>query len=454
MKKRISLVILGCLISTLSYSKVLMLKDVIASTEKYLPEILEAQRNVDVKSAQLGVAKGAFDTRLIGSYYDRVDGYYDTRSFDLKVEKPLSFFNSKLYGGLRRGEGNIPVYESQLETLSEGEYYLGIELSLLKDALKDKRRANLNKKIIDLENERNNLVIKRKKIKATAELTYWSWVSKGYILQSQRELLEMLEKRRKGLRVRVRNGDIASIYLVETDQYILKRKNEILNAQKNFAEAGFKLSRYSRAQDGNVSKLNISVLPEVSVLEGIKPLTEKELSFQKGFIADISNKIRKNEIEVQLNRNNLLPKLNLKASYAEDAGMGNNKVFTEEAKLGLSLEIPIERRQVRNSLRRSKAKQKALRYKKQSIVEKLTNRVETHKRNIEILKGIITNSKEEIDLHLKLIRAEKEKIKNGQSDFFVLNIRENSYIDSRLKYLKSLFIYKRNMVALSLLTSD
>ena len=90
---------------------------------------------------------GEFDLNVISKVDSRVEGYYDGDYFDVFLEKPLQFLNSKIYAGYRKSEQDFPLYEGKMKTLDEGESVVGVQLSLL-------RNRNIDPKRLKLQNSR------------------------------------------------------------------------------------------------------------------------------------------------------------------------------------------------------------------------------------------------------------------------------------------------------------
>ena len=77
------------------------------------PDVINSLLDLNKNRERQRSLSGQFDAKLKGQTDSRYDGYYDGKSYKLQIEKPLPYFNSKIYSGYRRSNGDYPVYEGK-----------------------------------------------------------------------------------------------------------------------------------------------------------------------------------------------------------------------------------------------------------------------------------------------------------------------------------------------------
>ena len=231
-------------------------KEVIASTLKHFPMILQSLMDIELAKNKERESLGAFDAKFKVKNDQRIEGYYSGNLTEVKIEKPLTILNARIYGGHRVGRGAFPDYEGKYETLDGGESMLGFSLSLLQDRDIDLKRLKLlNNKINTSQKEQKSKKSVAVKVKKMAIKSYWKWLAKYKTYLVLKDLYELSQNRQKALIKKIKRGDIANIYQIENKQYILKRKNKVLEAKQELENAALELSLYYRDDEGKPKTL-------------------------------------------------------------------------------------------------------------------------------------------------------------------------------------------------------
>jgi outer membrane protein TolC len=441
--------------SSLIQAKELSLEQVLSSTKKHHPKILEVIQKVSELEGEVKSNEGQFDSSIKFDSQERMEGFYDGDVIDGKIEKPFQWANSKVFLGQRQSQGKFAEYEGDFKTLENGETFVGFQLSLLKNRAIDKKRFKLIASQLKLNQSEDNLRLTEIMVINEATKAYWQWVAYGKIFKVYDELLEVAVNRDKGLRRRVKKGDLAKIYITENQQYILKRRSKREEAKNDFLKASFYLSLYRRDDNGDIKVPKIEELPK-EIKVDFQEVTKKQLENDFAKIIKTSPAIHMIEMEIEkmrqsrkLGENDLLPNLDLKFQRSNHIGAIEQGIDNEEAKISVNLSIPIERRLGKGKIAKADAKIYQLTRKKQFLSEKLYVGLQNFHNSLEISKNIIKNSKEEFRLTDILVNQELKRFQSGASDFFVVNIREQNRADAnitlikaRLKYLKTLSEYQ------------
>jgi hypothetical protein len=78
--------------------------------------------------------------------------------------------------------------------------------------------------MLELEQAQFDVLLTPSGVQQRALITYWRWVTTGRQLQIYQELLELGKDREAGLKVQIRKGNLAQIYLTENRQNITRRQ--------------------------------------------------------------------------------------------------------------------------------------------------------------------------------------------------------------------------------------
>ncbi len=100
------------------------LSDVLRSASEFYPSILAAQAGIQEQQAGILAANGAFDPRIDGSVYSRINGLYDSNYTGAGFYQDLSFMGAEVFSDYSVSNGNFPVYENQFVTSDAPDWVL------------------------------------------------------------------------------------------------------------------------------------------------------------------------------------------------------------------------------------------------------------------------------------------------------------------------------------------
>lgn len=434
------------------------LHEVIASTFKHHPMIISQLKEFEVAENYVRQNAGLFDLNLKSNAEGYTDGYYDGKAFNVFLEKPLFYMNSKAFAGYRQSQGDFPVYSQELVTQNEGEVFAGLMVSLLRDRAIDSKRFKYLMAQQDFLQSDFALNLQFIELQQAAATAYFQWVTDLEKMRVQKDLLDLAESRVQSFERRIKKGDLAKIYGVENKQYILERKYELnLQEQKLFASS-LMLSLFFRDQDGNpiilrpnnktkVDDLNSKKIKEQNAL--IQLVNSKDLT-----IRTLESQRIQADADRKMGANDLIPRLDVKYQVSQDHGIAEASKDPLEQKMYLSLEIPIERRLGTGRINAAKAKREALDFKIRFQKEKNSTRVMTLLNKLKVFKDNFVLTKEEIELASKLREAEILKFNKGASDFILVNLREENLAKSKIKNLTAYLDYNTYFIELQSLAVE
>lgn len=421
---------------------IISLEDVLSSADQHYPEIKEILLAVKSSEQDRLSKEGSFDTKLELDGYSRADGYYNGDFIKVSLKKNLPVYGIKVYGGYKVSDGDFPLYEGEMDTLDGGEYSAGFSIPLLRNRDLDMDRLAVLIGSNKVTAKQIELLQRKVAIREQAMHAYWTWIATGRVLTVYQMLYDIAVERQKGLGKKLKKGDIAKIYLSENQQYILKRQAKLYEAENYFKNASRNLSLFIRDKEGkpfvpSLNNLNKSFLFD----EAIKPHQFKNLV--NGLIKnhpkmkDIDNKLNKFKLLEQGAEAEILPQLDFGFEFRRDTGLGSKSLAGDDQRFMFQFSLPFENRKAKGKLSSAKIMQNSISLKKQLLSEqlsvKLNNLIDTIDASIKVFK----NGQEEVLLAEKLEKAEQTRFFQGDSDFFVVNLREQMTAEARIRNIQS-----------------
>ncbi|MFN0025488.1 MAG: TolC family protein [Parvularculaceae bacterium] len=417
--------------------------DVLAASAAHFPDILEALANR--RSAQSGLteAQGAFDLVFEAEGKDYVSGFYSGREVGARVRQEIAPLGASVYGGYRVSDGTFPVYEDIRFTNSGGEVKVGAVFSLLRDRSIDERRFALNDARLAVDEADLDVLLTRVGVQHRALIAYWRWVAAGRQLAVYEELLTIAEGRQAGLEEQVRAGARARIFLTENQQNISRRQRLAAEASRTFLAAAFDLSFYLRDGAGSPLAPDRSALPPVTVLtappeapaigeDDLPPILAARPELRALGVA-----LARARQRVALGRNALQPRLEALAEVSRDFGSiaeGGASRDSTDTIIGLKFTVPLQRRDARGKLARAEADLEALEQRRRKAEERMEIDLRTILLDRDTSGALMRIASQEVDQSAAMQRAELQRFNSGASDFFLVNLREETAADARIRF--------------------
>jgi len=424
-------------------------EQVVQSGLKFYPDVINGLLAIEESENRLRQSRGAFDARLTGDLDSRTEGFYGGDHYKVQIEKPLPYLNSRLYAGARQSYGEFPPYEGKYDTLSRGENFAGLSISLLRNSLIDLNRFNIQNETQNVELAKLELDNIKIMIQTLALKAYWQWIVKGNQLKVYKEILDLALTRASQIEKRIKVGDLAQIYKTENLQYIKKREAQVKETELEFKKAAFYLSLFYRDSSGKVIPLENKKLTDLNELSLVKEAPKKEFDgvYNTALAKNINLKKilaqeKQSQLGIRLGQNEILPKVDLNVEWNRDNGEGPTRLMGEENRILLSVEVPIEYNRGLGLKRASKAQQEQLIYRSQLEKEKLKTQVQALVTEVNTFADVYKVTRDEVEFSRLLSKAEYRKFSQGASDLILVNLREETYAEAQIRNLETLLNYK------------
>jgi outer membrane protein TolC len=422
----------------------------------YSPKILSALEKQNITTAKILEAEGAFDTSIEQSLYSRLNGFYDGQQADTRIVQPLRDFNAKISAGYRLSDGSFPVYEDQRITTDDGELLLGLQVSLLRNRAIDPKRlklqdAELEQAIVDAD-----VALLQVALQEQAVTYYWEWLAAGMVHHVYKDLLAIAEERQKNFVIRAEKGDIARIFVTENEQYILQRKTEVNNAERDVAIKANQLGFYARDGLGNPIIPTSDMMPTVfpPATHHIDMAAFKERLNLRPELVQFAVKEDQLALQERYGENLLLPQLDVKLEFSDDIAPGPPSREMSESIIKADVSIPFQRREAKGYIAQAKAQQRQLGYEVQLVRDSLNMKLHNALVALNAAEDYVAITKQEIELATTMQQAEKIRFDNGDSDFFLLNMRDENVAKARIKHIIAQQQYQQSLTQLYALNMD
>jgi hypothetical protein len=440
MKNKKNIILFLFFIPLHSFSHTGPLQNILQQVEQKAITLLIEETKIEALRGKNLAAQGAFDFTLKGEIMDRLDGYYKTQEQTIGIERKIPFMASQLGIYYKRGIGDFPLYEDEKETLIKGEIGIKGSLSLLKNRQIDPKRFKREQTLNDLNVGQWLFDLKKQKIFKEILSSFFEFVFLNESESVAKEMILLAENNIAAVQQSIKKGDLPAIYEVEAQQYLIKRQQYLLEIQQE----KINVTQYWKSLNLDMSEVPLSLsLRSFFTGQDILAIFDKSHQFfnEHPYVKGLDSDIYLLKRQVLMSEQNRLPELNLISSFSRDQGQGPKRLQGNEWKIGLSLYFPIERSESRGELIMASSELMKKEREKTFFESSFFAQIQQLQSQIPLTQQSVDLAKKETELCIKLIEAEKKRFLAGSSDFFLLNIREQNMAESKLKFLKSEFLF-------------
>lgn len=404
-----------------------------------LSEVITYQQAQQKERGLLGFSDLQFNTDVAS----RMSGFYSGDFFSNYISQDFQNFNSNLRLGYRRSSGTFPIYESELETLNNGEVFAALNFNLLRDRTLDPRRLRLliQKLRVDLSNEK----VKLEKINVLlkANEAYWKWKGAIQVRQVYQGLEEMARERDKALAIMVKSGDTAEIYRQENLQYLRQRESQVVKANQKIVETGAYLALFYRDANGKMLQPN-ETKESKAIMADIQRINRHQSNAwlnERPEITMLEKEIRMAQQELTGAQQALLPRLTTGVELKRDFGEGDVNLGQTEVNANAQFQLFFQNREAKGRRDISSLEIRRVRYIQRLEQDTLSQREAVLWSEIQNAYRVIELARSEQELAKRVEDAEREKWREGDSDFILVNLREQNTAYARIKFIEACLSY-------------
>lgn len=397
------------------------------------------------------------DPKLEGKWsYKNFDGknYYNIYDSYLKVPTILGLDVKVGYNGAQG------YYLNPADKLPEaGQAYLGVSIPLLQGLWNNERQTSLKlAKMMqraaeaEIKSALNNLLYEAAK-------SYWEWALAYKEAQVLARGLVLADAQFQMVRNNYVLGDIPAIDTLKAFIRIQDFDIQYNEANLNTRKARWSVENHLWLNDTMPARLTETTIPIDLDEVKISPVDSAEL---EDWLAQIEThpdlrlyqfQLTGLEIEQRFKATKLLPKAELSYNFLSAnhvnffEGTGGIGAITENYKLGIKLSYPILIRKERADLQLNALKQRETKFKMSFKRQELSNKVKSYFNEVETYANQIDLVDAMVKNYELLVGAEEEKYRLGESDIFVVNMRQAQFVEAQLKRYKTLTKYLKAQTA-------
>lgn len=410
------------------------------------PVVKQAKLLNEVALQEIRMARGAFDPKL-EFFWDKKEFqeklYYNRR--DARIYFPSQFpINPKL--GFLDNRG---LFLNPAESIpGNQQVYAGFEFPIGRGLVTDERRAALQQaKLYQTIAEAEQIKLINK-ILLSAAKDYWDWYYSYYNYRLITQGVEIASEIFRRVRITARNGEAAPIDTIQAKITLQTRLVEQQEALLAFQNSGIYVSNYLWDTAGEPLALSLRVAPLLGTrdallsLQTIGSLTDQARQNHPELVK-LRTKIGQLEVDRQLAREWLKPRLDLNYSMLSAPGQIRQVNPLNDYKFGVDFSFPILLRKERSKLALTNLKIRGTEFEQSQTEREIVNEINATFNELVNTNVIIRQQGEMVDLYDRLLRAELLNLENGESDLFKINIQQEKLIQSQSKYLKELSMYEK-----------
>lgn len=405
---------------------------------------------LDQANALLLRAKGGFDPKLYATYTNKNfngKNYFEYAEAGVKLP---TWAGLELKGAYNYTSGEFLNTESKLP--KDGQANLGLNWSLGQGLLFDERRAERQQAAISQQMNVAERQIIQNNLLFDAAQAYWSWVLAQESLKITMEVQQQASIRHQGIVESFRQGDKPAIDTIESYIQLQTRMVDRQFARNEAQNTAIGLSVFLWDTNNQILSpedlLQAPALRSKQVDTGIAGNLDamvQQAQTQHPEIQVYQSKLRQLATERRLKNEKRKPIVNLSYLLLGDGwqffpgnaanGVG---VLANDIKWGLDLAYPLLNRKARGDYQLTQIKMAQTELELQQKIQVLQSKVRQYANDLVNLQQQSLLFEQITDNYRLLFDAEVAKFQQGESSIFLINTREQRWLDAQIKLLKLL----------------
>jgi outer membrane protein TolC len=428
---------------------------VLDAVERWLPALLKAEQDRQAAEADVIAASGAFDLTLrADTAVER--GFYDNETLRVAAEQPLSWQGGTLVGGYRLGRGGYAPYDGKAQTLSQGEFFGGATLPLLRDRAVDARRTERRLAALGVDVATASLSRQRLGAYRDALLRYWDAVAAAEQWRVQAALLQLADTRDRQLEESVRLGQVAAIERTDNARAVRQRRAALVAARRALEFQVIELSLFLRDAAGQPRRVEAEALalPPQPLAADVpdEPQLVADALVRRPEMQALTARRAQLAASQALARNALLPQLNLFSEVARDVGTGPDSRAGAALRGGVTFTLPAQRRRALGQAARLEATLGGLDEEIRFATDRIRADVQDALSAWHAAGESLAAIREELAIARELEGLERDRFALGDSTQFMVNLRELATADAALREVRAVADRHKALAALDAAT--
>ena len=418
--------------------EILTFEEYLGYVKQFHPVAKQAQLALTEGQAQLLKARGGFDPKLSVDY-ERKDfkdlEYFD--NLDAKFKIP-TWYGVEVQAGYERNEGNF--INPQNFVPDDGLFAAGISVNIGQGLWINERMATLRKAKIFRNQTQADRDLLLNEIIYKSSVAYFNWLQAYRDVITFEQFVANAQLRYEGVKKSAEVGESAQIDATEALISLQNRQLSLEQSRVALFNAGMQVANFLWLDNDVPLELEDNVIPNLEAELEVDVSLQIEGQTLDTFTLDnhpklqsLNFKLEGLDVDRRLKANKLLPKLELNYNFLTETPDVANSFLNSQYKGGLNFSFPLFLRKERGDLNLAKLKLrnteldlKATEVTILNEVKAIYQELDSYTRQNTLLSDIVSN-------YEILLNGEERKFELGESSIFLVNSREKSLIDARLK---------------------
>lgn len=420
---------------------VMSLSEYLGYVKTYHPIVKQANLVINNSEAKLLKARGAFDPKIEVDYDKKLfkeKEYYNKLNGAFKIP---TWYGVEFKGTFEQNDGLFLNPENDVPL--EGLYSAGVSVSLARDLLTNDRMASLKQAKFFREQAKEDQQILVNKILYDASLAYFNWLKTYNEKIVFKDFLQNASIRFNLTKRAFEEGEKPGIDTLEAGITLTTRKLNLEKARIKLIKSSLELSNFLWLNDNTPIELKDNIIPDINTFNSIDKTFNIALFNNEDFdienhpkIKSLGFKVESLNVERKLKMNNLLPRIDVQYNFLSPNGDQINSFNTNNYKAGINFSMPLFVRKERGDLKLAKIKLQDQILETEATRVIIKNKIDAIMQELEsfiIQSDYTANNVRDYSV---LLKAEERKFFLGESSLFLVNYREEKFIDSKLKAIK------------------
>ena len=419
----------------------------LALVAEHHPLSARAQLQADRARAVMRTARGGFDPKLYGDLsqkYFEGTRYYSVIEGGVKVP---TWFGVELNAAYERNDG---YYLNPEHTVPEsGLFAAGLTLSVGRGLLFDERRAELQRARIYRRSSDAERLVQLNDLLYAAGSAYWEWAGSYAALAIYEEAVEAAARRYEAVRSGALLGDRPAIDTLEASILLQNRQLGRETARLDLANAVARLNAFLWLDGVVPVELEADTRPPANDEVTVAPLAGPAPAGENPELLRTRLKLEQLEVDQRLQREFLKPKVDLKYNALLSGGVDNplEEIDRRNYKWGVTFEQPLLLRKERGKLQLTGIKLSETRLELSDKAAALDAKLQTAENEANATAAQYALASRNAADYAVLLAGERELFRAGESSLFLVNNREVSYIEARVKQVDLLVKHRKARLA-------
>ena len=413
-------------------------REYISNIILYHPLAKQANLNMELAEMEWLAAKGLFDPKLTAGWQEKnFDDKRYYRIFESKLKIPTRL-GIDVVGGYENTSGVFLNPEEKTD--KRGLWNVGLEANLLQGLIVNERRTALEQAKIFQDLARNQQQILLNDLLLKASIAYLDWqkyTATQAVLQENSAIADIyLNNTRESFFGGEKTSmDTLEAYILRQDANVVLQTNENLLIKSKqqlenflwFKTLPLVLQPTTIPEDYTITLFQIPIENRVVDLVNQNPIILEKRNKQASYV-----------LNQRLKREKLKPKLKAKFNpllATTDASLAPSYTASDY-KWGFDFSFPLFLRKERAGIQEGAIKIKEVTYDIDNKIVELQNKMEASLQQQLILREQIDLQIQNVAGYKQLLDGENEKFNFGESSVFLLNKRQEKYINGQLKLIK------------------